>query len=157
MVSGAAQVAAPRDRLARNGLFVITDTAAQTADPGYEAYFRKRRRGGTRLWKQVAPHLSDFTFRLLPRGIDCHTISVAVGVLKGSNIRASWNSLRTGEGLPVRDSETERIKIAVQEPALSLEEHRYRHDLVRLYSGDRLVEHSPSLLGRAALLRERGG
>jgi hypothetical protein len=62
---------------------------------------------------------------------------------KGSNVRASWNSLRTGEALRVRDSGTEWIKIAVQEPALSLEEHRYGHGLVRLYSGDRLVEHSP--------------
>src|SRR5215831_6456973 len=157
MVSGAAQVAAPRDHWAWNRLLVITNAAAQIADPGYEAYFRKRRRRGTRLWKQVAPHLSDFAFRLLPRGIDCRAISAAVGVLKGSNIRAGWNSLRTGEGLPVCDSEAEWIKIAVQEPALSLEEHRYRHDLVRLYSGHRLVEHSPSLLGRAALLRERSG
>src|SRR5262249_52015432 len=71
------------------------------------------------------------------------------------NVRASLNSLRTDEELPVRDSETEWIKIAVQETALSLEEHRQRHGLVRLYGGDRLVEHSPSLLGRASLLRER--
>jgi hypothetical protein len=31
------------------------------------------------------------------------------------------------------------IKIAVQEPALSLDEHRQSHGLVRLYSGDRLT------------------
>jgi len=59
--------------------------------------------------------------------------------------------------LPVRVSETEWIKIAVQEPALSLEERCQRHGLVRLYSCDRLVEHSPSFLGRPPLLRERGG
>jgi hypothetical protein len=40
---------------------------------------------------------------------------------------------------------------------LSLDEHRYRHGLVRLYSGDRLAEHSPSLLLAAPLLREGGG
>src|SRR5262249_18341404 len=141
----------------RNGLFVITDTAAQIADLGYEAHFLKRRREGARLWKLVARHLSDFTFRLLRRGVDCRTIRVALGVLKGSNVCASWNSLRTRESLPVRNSKTEWIKIAVQEPALSLEEHRYRHGLVRLYGGDRLAEHSPSLLLGAPLLRERGG
>src|SRR5262249_51480563 len=140
----------------RNGLFVITDTAAQIADLGYEAHFLKRRREGARLWKHVARYLSDFTFRLLSRCVDCRTIRVAVGVLKGSNVCASLNSLRTGESLPVRDPETERIKIAVQESALSLDKHRYRPGLVRLHGGDRLVEHSPSLLGRASLLRERG-
>src|SRR5262249_60685596 len=77
--------------------------------------------------------------------------------LEDSNVRASRNSLRAGEELPVRDSETEWIKIAIQEAALSLEERRYRHCLVRLYGGDRLVEHSASLLGGASLLRECGG
>src|SRR3984893_13277406 len=147
----------PTRSLGSERLFVITDTAAQIADPGYETHLRKRRRGGARLRKHVALQLSDLTFRLLRRSVDCLTIRIAGGVLKGSNVRASWNSLRTGEGLPVRDSETEWIQIGVQEPALTLEEHRYRHDLVRLYSGDRLVEHGPSLLVRAPLLRERGG
>jgi hypothetical protein len=59
----------------------ITDAAAQFADPGYEAHLRKRRRGGARLWKHVARHLSDLTFRLLHRGVDCFTIRVAAGVL----------------------------------------------------------------------------
>src|SRR5262249_29455153 len=153
ITQGADRVSAPA-RLApesgpgtRNGLFVITDTAAQIADLGYEAHFLKRRREGARLWKLIARHLSDFTFRLLRCGVDCRTICLAACVLEGSNVRASWNSLRTGESLPVRDPETEWIKIAVQEPALSLDEHRYRHGLVRLYSGDSLVEHGPSLLG----------
>src|SRR5258708_497164 len=109
-------------------LFVITNTAAQITDLGYEAHFLKRRRGGVRLWKHVARHLSDFTFRLLRGGVDCRTIRAALGVLKGSNVCASWNSLRTGEGLPVADPETEWIKVAVPKPALSLDEHRYRHD-----------------------------
>src|SRR5262249_3984761 len=85
-------------------LFVKTDTAAQITDLRYEAHFLKRRRGGVRLWKHVGPHLSDLTFRLLSRSVDCLTIRVAFGVLKGFNIRASWNSLRTGEGLPVSNS-----------------------------------------------------
>src|SRR6266436_2991042 len=140
-----------------DGLLVVSDAAAQFADPGYEAHLRKRRRGGARLWKHVARHLSDLTFRLLSCGVDCRTVVAAAGVLEGSNVRASWNSLRTGEGLPVSDSETEWIKIAVQEPALSLEEHRHSHGLVSFYSGDRLVEHGPSLRFRAPLLRERGG
>src|SRR5262249_17130227 len=138
-----------------NRLLVITDTAAQIADLGYEAHFLKGRREGVRLWKHVARHLSDFTFRLLRRGVDCHTIPVAVAVLQASNVRASWNSLRTGEGLAVSNSETEWIKVAVPEPTLSLDEHRYRHDRVRLHSGNRLVKHGLSLL--RPLLRECGG
>src|SRR5258705_1964563 len=140
-----------------DGLLVVSDAAAQFADLGYEAHLRKRRRGGARLWKHVALQLSDLTIRLLRRGVDCQTIRVAHGDFKGSNVRASWNSLRTGEGLPVSDSETAWIKIAVQESVLSLEELRQRHGLVRLYSGDRPVEHRLSLLGRAALLRASGG
>src|SRR5262249_43527366 len=52
------------------------------------------------------------------------------------------------------DSETEWIKLAIQEPALTLDEHRDCHNLVRLYSGNRLVKHGPSLLGRTPLLSE---
>jgi hypothetical protein len=75
---------------ARNGLFVITDTAAQIADLGYEAHFLKVRRGGVRLWKHVGRYLGDLTFRLLRRGIDCFTIRAAFGVLYGSNVRTLW-------------------------------------------------------------------
>jgi predicted nucleic acid-binding protein len=68
-----------------NGLLIITDTAAHIlADPRYEAHFRKRRRGGVRLWKHIGRYLSNFTFRLLRRGIDCFTIRVAFGVPLGS-------------------------------------------------------------------------
>src|SRR5262249_41231193 len=132
-----------------NGLLIITHTAAQLTDLRYEACFRKRRRGGARLWEQVRPHLSDLTFRLLSRCVDCLTIRIAIGVLKSLNVRASWNSLRAGEGLPVANSETEWIKVSVEEPPRALAEPHYRHDRVRLYSGDRLVEHGLSLLGRA--------
>jgi len=76
-----------------DGLFIVSDAAAQFADLGYETYFRKRRRGGARLWKQVGPHLRDFG--LLSRSVDCLTIRAPVGVLEASNVRASWNSLRT--------------------------------------------------------------
>src|SRR5205814_1148709 len=72
-------------------LFIITDTAGQLTDPRYEADFRERRRGGTRLWKQIGSHLGDFT--LLPRGVDRDTKRVTVGIFQGSNVRASWNSL----------------------------------------------------------------
>ena len=75
-----------------DGLLVVSDAAAQFADLGYEAHLRKRRRGGARLWEHVALQLSDLTFRLLRRGVDCQTIRVAAGVFKGSDVRASWNS-----------------------------------------------------------------
>src|SRR5262245_38094659 len=67
------------------GLFVITDIAAQITDLGYEAHFLKRRRGGVRLWKHVGRYLNDLTFRLLRRGIDCFTLRAAFGVLMQSN------------------------------------------------------------------------
>ena len=88
---------------------IITDTAAQLADLCYEAYFRECRRGGARLWKQVGPRFSDLTLRLLRGSVNFLTIGVALGILKGSKVGASWNSLRTDEELPVRDSETEWI------------------------------------------------
>src|SRR5258708_35738943 len=98
-----------------DGLLVVSDAAAQFADPGYEAHLRKRRRGGARLWKHVALQLSDLTFRLLRRGVNCQTIRIAGAVFKGSNVGASSNSLRAGQCVPFSDSETEWIKIAVQE------------------------------------------
>src|SRR6516165_1632696 len=98
-----------KDPWARNGLFVITDAATQFTDLGYKTGFWKRWRGGARLWKQVGPHLSDLTFRLLSPSIDCRTIRVAAGVLKAPNVRTGWNSLRTHEEFPVRHSETEWI------------------------------------------------
>jgi hypothetical protein len=128
---------------------VITDTAAQIADPGYEAHFRKRLRWCPAL-ETVALHLSDFTFRLLRRGVDCLTIRVAGRVLKGSNVRASSNSLRTGEGLPVRDSETEWIKFAVQKPTLSIAS-------ATAWSAFTAATALSSIARRAPLLRERDG
>ena len=83
----------PYGMIGSDGLFIVSDTAAQFAGLGYETYFRKRRRGGARLWKQVGPHLRDFG--LLSRSVDCLTIRAPVGVLEASNVRASWNSLRT--------------------------------------------------------------
>src|SRR5262245_33059176 len=90
----------PKDFLSLRFLIIIANTAAQLADLRYEAYFRKRRRGGARLWKQVGPRFSDLAFRLLRGSENFFTISPAVGVLKGSKIRACWNSLRTDEELP---------------------------------------------------------
>ena len=75
------RVCRPTRFLELNVLIIITNAAAQLADLRYEAHFRKRRRSGTRLWKQVGPHLSDLTFRLLSRGRDCRTIRVAIRVL----------------------------------------------------------------------------
>jgi hypothetical protein len=139
-------------------LLVVSDAAAQFADPGYEAHLRYRLCVGAWPWKHVAD-FGDLTFRLLRRSIEFLTIYIAGWILQGSNIRASWNGRRTREGLSIRVSETERIKVAIPKPALSLEKHRQRHRLVRLYGDDCLVEHGPGLLGRAelTLLRESGG
>src|SRR5207237_2976308 len=63
------------------GLFVITNTAAQIADLGYEANLRERRRCRAGLWKHVARHLSNLTFRLLRCGVDCLAILAASGGL----------------------------------------------------------------------------
>src|SRR6516164_2045637 len=94
---------------ARNGLFVITDAAAQFTDLGYKTDFWKGRRSSARLWKQVRPNLSDLTFRVLSPSIDCRTIRVPAGVLKAPNVRTGWNSLRTREEFPIRHSETEWV------------------------------------------------
>src|SRR4051795_1508970 len=144
--------------LAVNDLLVVSDAAAQFAHPGYKAYLWYRLCFAAWPLKHVA-NFGDLTFRLLGRSIEFQTIYVAGWILKGSNVRACWNRRRTCEGLPVRVSETERIKVAVPKPALSLDEHRQRQGLVRLYSGDRLVEHGLGLLGRPGLtlLRENDG
>jgi len=55
---------APQYCGALNGLFVITDAAAQIADSGYEAHLRRWGFVGTRPHPHVAD-LSDLTFRLL--------------------------------------------------------------------------------------------
>src|SRR5882757_2788358 len=89
-------------------LLVVSDAAAQFADPGYEAHLRYRLCVGAWPWKHVAD-FGDLTFRLLRRSIEFLTIYIAGWILQGSNIRASWNGRRTREGLSIHVSETERI------------------------------------------------
>src|SRR5262249_55119802 len=125
---------------------------------GDKTHLRNRGRGRAGFWKHVAD-LGNLTFWLLRRGVDFLAVRLAGGVLERSDIRASWNSNWTGEGFPVRDSETEWIQVAVLEAALSLDEHRQRYGLVRLDGNNSLLQHRSGLLGGAGLplLREHDG
>ena len=50
-------------------LLVISDAAAQIADPGHEAHLRNRRLVSARPWKHVV-NLGYFSFRLLVGGVE---------------------------------------------------------------------------------------
>src|SRR6202035_1319217 len=105
----------------------------------------------------IIADLGDLTFWLLRRGVEFQAERLAGGILERPYIRARRDCDRSGDALPISASEAEWIEIAVLEAALSLVEHRQRHGLVRLYCGNRLVEHGPGFLGRAEgpLLRKR--
>src|SRR5258708_37755171 len=59
-----------------DGLLVVSDAAAQFADPGYEAHLRYRLCVGAWPWKHVA-NFGDLTFPLLRRSIEFQTICIA--------------------------------------------------------------------------------
>jgi hypothetical protein len=93
----------PTRTLGSERLFVITDAAAQIADLGYEAHFLKGWREGPRLWKHVARHLSDFTFRFLRSGADppvggrakiengyAQSVQQALSARSGGGLAAAW-------------------------------------------------------------------
>ena len=48
-----------------SNLFVVSDAAAQFADPGYEANLMYRRLVGAWPWKEVAADFGDLTFGFL--------------------------------------------------------------------------------------------
>src|SRR5258708_26673911 len=82
-------------------LLVVSDAAAQFADPSYEAHLRYRLCVGAWPWKHVAD-FGDLTFRLLRGSIEFLTIYISGWILQGSDVCASWNGRRTREGLSVR-------------------------------------------------------
>ena len=104
--------------------------------------------------------LSNFTFRLLRRGVDVQAKSLG-GALKGPAVQPKQSlcvRVANGNDLPVADIEAKWIEVAVPESTFSFVEHSERFGLIRFHGGDHLVEQSPSLLGRAvAFLRDCGG
>ena len=73
-----------------NDLLVIADAAAQIAHR-HETHLRNRRRGRARLRKHVAD-FCDFTFRLLPGGVQFQPKRLASGILEGSLVSANWRN-----------------------------------------------------------------
>src|SRR4029077_20531377 len=103
-------------------------------------------------------NLGNLTFRFLRCCVEFWAEHFTGRVLKAPDIGPPQLLYGSNE-LAVADVEAEWIEVTFLKATLSLVERRQRGVLVRLYSGGRLVEHSPGFLGRTelTLLRERRG
>src|SRR5580658_9488462 len=86
-------------------LLVISDAAAQIADPGHQTHLRNRRLVSARPWKHVVD-LGYFSFRLLVGGVEFGAKRFAGGVLESPRVYTDQLlgiGVAKGDILPVAD------------------------------------------------------
>jgi hypothetical protein len=107
-----------------SALLVISDAAAQIADPGHQAHLSDRRLISAWPRKHVGD-LGYLTFRLLVSGVEFLAKRLAGRVLDGPGVHTKiLLSIRVAKGddLPVADIAAKNIEVPIQEPTLSLGE-----------------------------------